>query len=413
MNSAVQSSLPSAAPAADMPHTKHAGVWHAMRRVLMPLASLRLTVFLFVLAIILVFLGTMAQIDYGLYTVLHKYFRTGLVWIPFQLFVQFGQIFFGVPQSLNVPGSFPFPGGWLIGGLLLVNLVVAHMGRFKISLKRSGILLIHSGLVIMMLGELVTGLFAVEGKMTIPNNASANYLEQHNVVELAVVDPSDPKRDEVVSIPASLLRKGGVIQHELLPFDIEVNRYLVNSALERDRPGVDNPATAGFGQKGVGVEQPEISGVSQEQREDVVSAYITAKEKGTGRPLGTFLVTRWLTYRFDLPPRPQQVEYNGKTYDLYLRLKHTYKTYTVQLLDFRHDVYPGTDIPKNYSSRIRLVDPTQNEDREVVISMNSPLRYAGDTLYQVGVLPADGGTILQVVRNPGWEMPYLSCVMVS
>jgi hypothetical protein len=29
------------------------------------------------------------------------------------------------------------------------------------------------------------------------------------------------------------------------------------------------------------------------------------------------------------------------------------------------------------------------------------------------VLPGGRGTILQVVRNPGWEMPYLSCAMVS
>src|SRR6266498_3460112 len=85
------------------------------------LASLRLTVALFVLAFMLVFLGTLAQVDEGIWTVLHKYFRTGLAWIPFQALVRFGQTFFGLPQTLEVKGSFPFPGGWLLGSLLLVN----------------------------------------------------------------------------------------------------------------------------------------------------------------------------------------------------------------------------------------------------------------------------------------------------
>ena len=39
--------------------------------------------------------------------------------------------------------------------------------RFKISWRRSGILLIHAGIVIMMLSELVTGLFAIEGNMRV------------------------------------------------------------------------------------------------------------------------------------------------------------------------------------------------------------------------------------------------------
>src|SRR5437868_12474643 len=136
-----------------------------LKEMLGPLASLRLTVVLFSLSLVLIFLGTLAQVDQGIFTVLHRYFRTGIAWIPWQVFVRFGQVFFGVPQSVEISGSFPYPGGWLLGGLLLVNLLAAHAVRFKISWKRAGILLIHSGLVIMMLGELVTGLFAVEGKM--------------------------------------------------------------------------------------------------------------------------------------------------------------------------------------------------------------------------------------------------------
>src|SRR5262249_47730309 len=110
---------------------------------------------------------------------------------------------------------------------------------------------------------------------------------------------------------------------------------------------------------------------------------------------------------------PQQVALEGKKYDVLLRFARTYKPYTIHLKEFRHDLYIGTDTPKNFSSQIRLIDPARSEDREVLISMNDPLRYMGETFFQSGWLPGDRGTILQVVRNPGWTMPYISCAMVS
>jgi hypothetical protein len=83
------------------------------------------------------------------------------------------------------------------------------------------------------------------------------------------------------------------------------------------------------------------------------------------------------------------------------------------LQKFRNDLYAGTDIPKNYSSRVVLHRPETGENREVLIYMNNPLRYAGETYYQSGFDPDNHGTILQVVRNPSWLTPYLSCILVA
>jgi cytochrome c biogenesis protein ResB len=73
----------------------------------------------------------------------------------------------------------------------------------------------------------------------------------------------------------------------------------------------------------------------------------------------------------------------------------------------------GTEIPKNFSSRVRLKNPDSGEDREVLIYMNNPLRYGGETYYQGGFEPGDTVSILQVVRNPSWLTPYIACVLVS
>ena len=53
------------------------------------------------------------------------------------------------------------------------------------------------------------------------------------------------------------------------------------------------------------------------------------------------------------------------------------------------------------------------DDREVRIFMNNPLRYGGRAFYQAGCENNDRTTILQVVSNPGWQLPYLCCAMIA
>ena len=45
--------------------------------------------------------------------------------------------------------------------------------------------------------------------------------------------------------------------------------------------------------------------------------------------------------------------------------------------------------------------------------MNHPLRYGGLTFYQAGFENNDTTSIFQVVRNPVWTLPYISCAMVG
>ena len=96
-----------------------------------------------------------------------------------------------------------------------------------------------------------------------------------------------------------------------------------------------------------------------------------------------------------------------------MRQRREYKPYHISLLDFSHDKYPGTEIPRNFSSRVRIDNPVTGEDREVLIYMNHTLRYDGATFYQASYDTDDLGSVLQVVRNPSWLTPYLSCVLVG
>src|SRR5688500_5305336 len=110
--------------------------------------SLKLTVVLLVLSIVLIFVATLDQVNLGIWAVQEKYFRS----------------FFVLWRAVEVPIPV-FPGGYLIGGLLLINLVSAHVYRFKLTWRKAGIFLTHIGLILLLVGELLTGLLQEEFQM--------------------------------------------------------------------------------------------------------------------------------------------------------------------------------------------------------------------------------------------------------
>ncbi|HLH53958.1 MAG TPA: ResB protein required for cytochrome C biosynthesis, partial [Verrucomicrobiae bacterium] len=109
--------------------------------------SLKLTVVCLGFAILLVFLGTLAQVDLGLYKAQNEFFRSFIVfWGP-----------------KNAGWKLPvLPGGYLVGGVLLINLIASHISRFKLSRSKLGIWLTHFGLILLLLGQLGTDLLSRE-----------------------------------------------------------------------------------------------------------------------------------------------------------------------------------------------------------------------------------------------------------
>jgi len=125
-----------------------------------------------------------------------------------------------------------------------------------------------------------------------------------------------------------------------------------------------------------------------------------------GKSYGTWLVSNGIS-------APQSFSHDGRTYRLGMRQRREYLPFSVTLKDFSHDVYPGTDIPKNFSSLVHLSTRGAGEDRDALIYMNQPLRYGGKAFYQASFGKGDTLSVLQVVDNPGWLMPYVSCSLVT
>jgi hypothetical protein len=379
-------------------------------RLLSFFTSLRLTVFCLACALVLVFAGTLAQIHLGLYVTQTRYFHSLLV--------------FWTPEGTNwkIP---VWPGGYLIGGTLLINLIAAHIKRFTFTWKKSGLFLIHGGLILLFLGQFFTEVFQIESFMRIEEGETKNFAESARRNELAIVDVTDPNQDRVVIVPEAIVSRKGEIKDPSLPFTIKVSEYASNS---RPAPAMASvagdmhriQATQGVGQRLSFRAAP----VTYRSDDDNVSIALVDIQSPAGS-LGSWTVSTWfnkdLVYLRQLigdqfasmARAPQQFTYANRTYRIALRPVRYYKPYNLTLLKFNHKIYKGTDIPKDFSSRVRVQNPQTAEDREVLIYMNNPLRYAGETFYQGGFEQGDTVSILQVVRNPAWLTPYLSCTLVG
>jgi len=356
-------------------------------RLLGVLTSLKTSIVCLALLMVLVVACTLAQVNLGTLGAVNLYIRSFFVWwqVP------------GTGWSVAV-----FPGGALVGLVLAANLIAAQLKRLELSWKKAGLWIIHAGLILLFVGEFMTSALQVDAQLAIEQGQTLNYVESPRDLELAVVDVTDPAHDDVYGIPQSLLAGARSIDVPGTPISLRVKRFFPNADLSAREQG-DPPSAANMG-VGASVAVRELPPVTADEQMNRAAAFV--EPVAGGRSYGTWLVSNALG-------APQSFTHEGRTYALAMRSRRQYLPYSVTLKQFRHDVYPGTDIPKNFSSLVHLSNPSRGEERDVLIYMNQPLRYAGKTFYQASFGKGDTLSVLQVVENPGWLLPYISCVLVT
>lgn len=359
----------------------------ALRSVRNFFVSLQLTVVLLLLSLILVFIATLDQVHLGIWAIQQKWFHS------FVVMQNTGD--FSVPI---------FPGGYLIGGMLLINLIAAHIYRFKLTWRKTGIQLAHAGVILLLFGELISGLMQKDSTMQLIEGETMKYSESFRDHELVLIDQSNPDYDQVVAIPEAVLADKSSLQHPKLPFLVRVKEFYPNANVQmRDASTAPNPdaPVAGLGNRVALIPLP-ITYKPDENNHP--GAYVELT--GTDGPLGTWLVSPLLG-------APQTFSVQGHIWSVALRLKRFYQPFSISLLKVTHDVYPGTEIPKNFASRVRVHSDDGKDDRETTIYMNNPLRFGGKTFYQYQMNAANQMSAFQVVSNPGWLLPYIACIMMG
>lgn len=362
-----------------------------LRRFIDLITSLKLTIVCLGAGMILIFAGTLAQVHLGIHEAQHRYFQSWFVSWPAE------------GRGFQIP---IFPGGHLIGAVLLVNLIAAHAKRFRWSWRKLGIHLTHAGLIIMLAGGLFTDLFAVESHMRLTRGETKNYSEDQQRVELAVIDTTDADLDQVTAISENVMKDNRTVDHWSLPFRILVKNFFKNSRLRMLSEAGPNARPLANQGPGAMIAVDAVPRATAPDERNVPAAAIEIIPKDGGSSLGTWLVS-------DALGAPQTFSCAGRNWKIVMRIAREYKPYSVTLQKFTHERYAGTDIPKNFASKVTLIDPERSVNRDALIYMNHPLRYRGETFYQAGFEPGDTATVLQVVHNPSFLAPYVACVIVA
>src|SRR5215510_1083584 len=327
------------------------GLKNILRKLVDLITSLKLTIVCLAAGMALIFAGTLAQVHLGIHEAQERYFQSIFVWWPAD------------GRGFKIP---IFPGGHLIGAVLLINLVAAHVKRFRWTWRKLGIHLTHAGLIIMLAGGLFTDLFAVESHMRLSHGDTRNYSEDMRETELAVIDTSGDDLDRVTAIPESVLRHNRVIDHCSLPFRIVVRNFYQHSRLKMlSQADAGARPIANQGPGAMIAVEPAPRATAPDER-DVPSAAIEILPK-EGGSLGTWLVS-------DALGAPQTFACGSRTWMITLRPARYYKPYSVTLQKFTHEKYAGTEIPKNFSSKVTLIDPEHSVDRDVLVFISLDFR---------------------------------------
>ena len=193
----------------------------------------------------------------------------------------------------------------------------------------------------------------VDTNMSIEEGQTVNYVESYKNTELAVIDVTDPAWDEVYSVPDTLLAKGGSIADPGHAHHAEGEALLPQRRAAQPRPGRRRPPwpPRAWARPCPVAESPLVTADNEMNQTSALVEPVAG-----GRSYGTWLVSVALG-------APQSFIHEGRTYLLSMRPRRQYLPYAFTLKKFRHDVYPGTDIPKNFSSLVQLVEPRTGENR--------------------------------------------------
>lgn len=371
-----------------------------MRRLYKIFSSLRLTLVLLGFAMALVFFGTLEQVELGIRAVQERYFESWfVVW--------------SYPQAWPGGGVLPWlrlalPGGYLLGGLLLVNLACAQSRYFRMGWMYTGLALIHSGLLLLLIAGFGVSLFQEETQLFLEEGQAKNYSEDLYKAELALVDTTDPAQHRVAVVPFDALKPDEVYRPEGL-LTMRVRDLKPNARVLPVVPNGPKPyeaADRGHAKDYPIAVQPYPLDYKDEQNNQ--PALLLSLYDAQETYLGTWFLSTALARSFP----PQTLEHEGRTYTLALRARRAYTPYWMHLKRFTHERYPGTGVPKSFTSDVELLHPPDWRSDPARIEMNLPLRTHGQTYYQAS-FSGETQSILQVVRNPSWRLPYISLAFIA
>ena len=353
------------------------------------LTSTGLSCVLFLLLLLLTYLGTLYQTEHGLYQAQSKYFSSF-----FLIHEAFG--------SLPVP----LPGGYLLCGLLFVNLLCGGIVRATKGWRRLGVLVAHGGILLLLVGSFISFEFALGGQMMLYEGESSDTFQTTDKWEITVAEVSSAGATTEYVIPEDSFAHVRGDTPAILALGaealvLEVRSYAMN-AIPKEAEAADGSGVIdGFR---LSQRPPE-----KERGRNIPGAYVTVVDTATS--------TRSEGIIWGGTKSPLVLEAGGKRWAVDLHHRRWKLPFTIKLDDFTRELHPGTSMPSEFKSDVTRIEG--GVAQQFTISMNEPLRHLKYVLYQSSWGPADAppGTplysVFAVRRNPAEQFPLFACIIIT
>ena len=355
------------------------------------LSSLELAVVLVVYLGILTWLGTLAQVELGLYRTQQIYFEGWFV-----------PILGGV---LRIPGAYP------VMALMCLNLLFGGIARLNWNWRNAGVLITHIGIALLFVQGFVKMHYSTSGHLTLyEKQQGASFVSFHDWELALYQQDGDTVRERVIPSPGFRKASGvvpAVFGSPDLPFAIEVRHFHENTTPMPKGPMVQTT-------------MPVVNGVflqvdaqAPERERNIAGCYATIRGGANNQVLAEGVL--WGLTR-DQRRHPFTFEVDGVRWGLDLRRVTQDLPFSVKLDRFVRVTYPGTELPKEFSSYVTVTDE-QGTSESSHIYMNAPLRKDGYVMYQASWGPERGGppyfSQFEVARNPSDRWSILSCAVIG
>lgn len=326
------------------------------------IASTKLAVVLIFLLIIIVIAGTLEQSESGLFLAREKYFNSYLCFF----------------------GAMPFPGTLTILWLMTINLSLSFLLRFNFTKKNTGLVLSHSGLILLF----VSGFFHF-------------YYSKESFIDLQEAETSS-------------------ISKSYDNWQLEVKSYDENFKLIQ--------------KESLDINNPEKKSISLDSGLKIIleKKYTNAKVFHT--PFAGTIVKEFpleKEYEKNIPAlkllvNNKEIFLDGSLNDfeklfidklnvsLNLKREEFQLPFSIELLDVKRELHPNSAVAKSYSSKVIFRD--SKLEREALISMNKPIRSGQYTVYQARYgIDEDGNesSVLAVVKNLNYQLPYWATFLIN
>ncbi len=355
------------------------------------LASYAFGIVILFFLLVLTLLGTLEQVDHGLFAAQEKYFNS----------VFLVQEVFGVPLL-------PLPGVYSLLVLLFINLTLGAIVRFRFGWSHLGVFIVHIGILFMLLGGFITFKWSKDGHLTLYEGEQNNVFESYHEWEVAITEVKGEGPAQELVIPGDRFSHAtgdatATFAQAELPFELTLSGFLRNAA------AVPASAPVAASHKIVGgIALVPMDPEPQNER-NVAGLYATATEK---RSDTTHEGALW-----GMAQSPFRIATDTGVWDVTLRRRTWPLPFTVILDDFTRVLHPGTSRPASFSSDVTVVDSEATQ--KIHISMNKPLRYKGYTLFQASWGPQNAGpndplfSSFAVVKNPSDQWPLYACIIIT